>query len=235
VSEPTAPYGLLNVCGDGRDVSEAVLRLDAEVSARLREQARRSGVSAATLFHVAWARVVAAASGRDDVVFGTVLLGRMNAGAGADRVPGLYVNVLPVRVNLASVTVAVAIRELRAHLAELLVHEHAPTTLAHRMSGLAPTAPLYTSLLNFRHSTVPMEQQLAAHGAELMRTVERTSFPITVHVDDTGDGFGLKVQTVAPLDPHEVVRSLVAVISAVVSVLEEGSPTRLARIEVPVR
>ncbi|WP_051740731.1 non-ribosomal peptide synthetase [Streptomyces xylophagus] len=235
VSEPTAPYGLLNVCGDGRDVSEAVMRLDAEVSTRLREQARQSAVSAATLFHVAWARVVAATSGRDDVVFGTVLLGRMNAGDGADRVPGLYVNVLPVRVNLASVTVAVAIRELRAHLAELLVHEHAPMPLAHRMSGVAPTAPLYTSLLNFRHGAVPMEQQLAAHGAELLGAVERTSFPITVHVDDTGDGFGLKVQTVAPVDPHEVVRSLVAVIDAVVSVLEEGSPTLLARIEVPVR
>ncbi|WP_161893467.1 condensation domain-containing protein, partial [Pseudomonas juntendi] len=94
VEEPTLPLGHADVQGDGRAVQSATQALDAGLAGRLRSQARQLGVSAASLMHLAWARVLGVLANRDDVVFGTVLMGRLQGGAGADRALGMFINTL---------------------------------------------------------------------------------------------------------------------------------------------
>ncbi|MGW9250462.1 amino acid adenylation domain-containing protein, partial [Streptomyces badius] len=226
VTEPTAPYGLLDVRGDGTGVDEVMSTLDEAVSARLREQARHLGVSPATLFHLVWARVVAVTSGRDDVVFGSVLFGRMQAGTGADRTPGLFINTLPVRVPTGRVSVGEAVRGMQKQLADLLVHEHAPLTLAQQAAGLPAQTPLFTSLLNFRHNTAgstgPDEVMTGAlEGVELLSAHERSNYPLTVSVDDSGSRFDVVVQAAAPLSPRAVTGLIHAAAANLVTALEE--------------
>ncbi|WP_134742801.1 condensation domain-containing protein, partial [Pseudomonas viridiflava] len=88
---------------------EAERALGDRLNQRLRAQAPGLGVSAASLFHLAWAQVLSRVAGRDDVVFGTVLLGRLQAGEGADRALGMFINTLPLRVCLAGKNVADAL------------------------------------------------------------------------------------------------------------------------------
>ncbi|HET6858578.1 MAG TPA: amino acid adenylation domain-containing protein, partial [Streptomyces sp.] len=234
VTEPTAPYGVLDVQGDGSEVTEASLVIEPELAARVREAARGIGVSPATVFHVAWARVVAALSGRDDVVFGTVVFGRLQAGAGADRVPGLFINTLPVRAAVGGVTVADAALAMHGQLADVLVHEHAPLTLAQRAGAVDPQLPLFTSLFNYRYSTASGAEPAAPpiDGVEWLHARERTNYPLTAAVDDLGADLRLMVQAVPSIDPQVVCGYLRTALESVATALATTPEARLQRLDV---
>ncbi|WP_275674329.1 non-ribosomal peptide synthetase [Streptomyces sp. MUM 16J] len=239
VDEPTAPYGMLDTHGDGMDSVEARLEFPAELSGRVREVARRLGSSPATVMHVAWARVLAAVSGREDVVFGTVLFGRLNAGPGADRVAGPFMNMLPVRVRTDQPGVLDAVSAMRGQLAALLEHEHAPLALAQQASGVQGDTPLFTSMLNYRHNTgdSPAEGPAAGmEGARLVFNRERTNYPLAVSVDDDGSSLALVVDAVAPVDPAAVaamVRTATdGLVGALESALDRGTDVPLRTVAV---
>ncbi len=210
VEEPTAPFGLLDVRGDGSGVKEARLALDPGLARRIRRRARTLRVSATSLFHTAFAQVVARASGRDDVVFGTVLFGRMHGGAGADRAVGIFINTLPVRARLGGRSVETGVREMQASLTGLLRHEHASLALAQRCSGVAPPAPLFSALLNYRHSPAetpdPDDAASSPGGVETIYGEERTNYPLALSVDDLGEDFELVAQTTFSACPRAAVR-----------------------------
>ncbi|BBI75883.2 hypothetical protein HAALTHF_51040n [Vreelandella aquamarina] len=102
VEEPTAPFGLLDVRGDGSEIEEVRLPLPVELAQQVRQQSQRYGVSTASLFHLAWALVLSKTTGRDDVVFGTLLFGRMQGAEGAERALGMFINTLPIRIKTGS-------------------------------------------------------------------------------------------------------------------------------------
>ncbi|MGW8918506.1 amino acid adenylation domain-containing protein, partial [Streptomyces sp. NPDC055752] len=238
VTEPTLPFGLADTRGDGTGVRQGRLRVDDGLGDRLRQQARRLGVSPATLFHVAYARVVASLAGRSDVVFGTVLLGRMNSGRGADRIPGPFMNTLPVRVNMAGLDVVGAVRAMQAQLAGLLVHEHAPLALAQKASGVPAAAPLFASLLNYRHGGQPRRdgggsgRNGGLAGVAMLSTEDRTNYPLSVSVDDLGTAFGLTADAVAPGDPELVCALLQNAAESLVEALESAPETPLGEVAV---
>ncbi|WP_143267267.1 non-ribosomal peptide synthetase, partial [Amycolatopsis thailandensis] len=232
VTETTAPYGLLNTYGDGAAAALAHLRVDDALSARTREVARTLGVSPATLFHLAWARVVGAVSGRDDVVFGTLLFGRMNAGAGADRAPGLFLNTLPVRTRLAGTSVAGALAAMRGQLADLMVHEHAPLASAQAAAELPGGGPLVTSLFNYRHNQEEPEPGDGIEGVRTVFTREHTNYPLHVSIDNDGPGFAITVNAVAPADPDQVCALLHTCLGNLVTALAAAPETPFTAVDV---
>ena len=237
VEEPTAPFGLLDVQGDGSGIEEARSQVDDEVARKIREQARRLGVSAASLCHVAWAQVLGKVSGREDVVFGSVLFGRMQGGEGADRVMGLFINTLPVRIAVGEEGVEASVRGAHKQLAELLRHEHASLALAQRCSGVPAPRPLFSALLNYRHSSSADQSRLeerrrAWEGIKGLRGEERSNYSITLSITDLGAGFGLAAQSPSAIGPMRVCEYAHTALASLVEALEKSPAMPVRRLNV---
>ncbi|MDQ9531989.1 MULTISPECIES: non-ribosomal peptide synthetase [Serratia] len=230
ISEPVLPFGLSDVHGEGRDISTAHLALPPALNQQLRRQARRLGVSLASLCHLAWAQVLARATGRDEVVFGTVLLGRMQAGDGAERALGLFINTLPLRLDVNEVGAESAVLQAHIRLSGLLAHEHAPLALAQRCSGVAAGTPLFSALLNYRHNSG--EDTALPTGVTLLDSQERTNYPFVLSVEDGGDSLGLTAQVRQPIEAQRVCGYMAQALSTLAQALEQAPQTPVCELEV---
>ncbi|WP_433381550.1 amino acid adenylation domain-containing protein [Streptosporangium sp. CA-115845] len=233
VSEPTVMFGLDDVHGDGRDVLELRRPLDGDLSRRIRGVAAELRTSPATLFHIGWALTVAACADRDDVVFGTVMSGRVQGPAGMDRMLGSFVNTLPMRLDLAGRSVQDVVRHTGRVLQELVRFEQVPLTEARVHSGLPnPAVPLFNAILNYRH--LPGDDGVAERLGQLGVTppsevLERNNYPVTLSIDDLGDTFRLVALIHRAQDAEAVVDCLEAAMRSLVAALsdEDGAGAAL--------
>jgi amino acid adenylation domain-containing protein/FkbM family methyltransferase len=234
VDEPTAPFGLLDVQGDGSGVDEARMKVEAGVARRVRQQARRLGVSAASVCHVAWAQVLAKASGREDVVFGTVLFGRTQAGSEADRAMGLFMNTLPARIQTGEQGAEATVRQTHEQLGKLMRHEHAPLASAQRCSRVEAPMPLFSALLNYRHSPKGPTQQYAraCEGMTRLEAKARTNYPLVLSVDDVGEGLLFTAQVEARIQAQRICGMMNTALEGLVEALERAPETAMCRLKV---
>ncbi|USJ00461.1 amino acid adenylation domain-containing protein [Xanthomonas prunicola] len=237
IETPTAAFGVFAPVKEPASLQQVYLPLPAALAQALRSQARRRGVSAASLFHLAYALLLARTSGSDEAVFATLLFGRMHASAGVDRVLGMFLNTLPIRLGGRGHSVLQALRHTQLCLAQLLHHEHAPLALAQRCSPLDPSTPLLNALLNYRYAGG--SNVLSAVHDDRLQDVqqlggqERTHYPLVVSVNDhTEDGgFSLGVHCVEQIGAERIAAMLLQTVQALVQALEQAPDTALHALE----
>ena len=223
IDEPTTPFDLIDINGDGTRIVELLADVDDALSTQIRSISKSLKVSPATLFHTCWAMVVSACSGRDDVVFGTVMSGRLQGTEGAENMLGVFINTLPVRVQLDAIDVLSVIQQVHTSLMDLLPFEQTPLALAQNCSSVLGDAPLFSALLNYRHSAVPsdvagdsVEQD---DGVKLISGQERTNYPFNLFVNDWGDGFSMHVQVDKAISAERVLEYVQTALASLVQAL----------------
>ncbi|MBE0457053.1 non-ribosomal peptide synthetase [Pseudoalteromonas prydzensis] len=206
IDTPTAPYSVLDVQGTGEDIENSHIAVPDELAAQIRSLAVAENVSAAAVFHLAWAMVLQKLTGLNDPVFGTVLFGRAQGGLGVDRAVGMFINTLPIRFRLHQADVRNGLQQAHQVLTNLLAYENASLPEAQACSGITKGTPLFSSLLNYRYSAAADKSQ-SANTEDLKQQgflhsfggQERTNYPIGISIDDFSCGFNLTSQTVTSI------------------------------------
>lgn len=137
-------------------VHEEIARgLEAAETAALESFAAAQGVTLHTLVQAAWALVLHHYSHEDDVVFGVTRAGRHLPVPGIERMLGLLINTLPLRVTVDPA------QPLEAFLADVRrawraqrPWAHSPLTRVQAASAVPAGQALFDSLLVYEHRTI---------------------------------------------------------------------------------
>ncbi|MET7880774.1 condensation domain-containing protein [Micromonospora profundi] len=127
-------------------VDRHVVSLPPALEEGLRDAASRHRVTVNTVLHAAWAVVLGRYSGRSDIVFGCVSSGRPAELPGVDRMIGMFVNTLPVRLSVPrDGDLGPWLHELQARYADIRRYEFSPLSDIKKWAG-APGQQLFDSL-----------------------------------------------------------------------------------------
>ncbi|GAA4489960.1 hypothetical protein GCM10023094_52370 [Rhodococcus olei] len=156
--------------------------LSAELGQRLRDRAAAAGVTFNAVLSGALALVLGAATGRDDVVFGTTVAGRPPEVEGLDTVAGLFLNTVPVRTVLRpNETVSELLRRSQSERLDLTPHDYLGLATIGRESEHRQLFDVLYVLQNFVDEN-QVSALNAAHDISGGDSIDHTHYPLTVVV-----------------------------------------------------
>ena len=133
------------------EAGELAFRLPAAATSALRSVAQKHEVTLNTIVQAAWSAVLSRFTGEEDIVFGAVRAGRKIPVEGADAMVGLFINTVPVRVQLTpSAPIGTWLRQIRAQWLALRDFEHTPLFKIQQWSDVAPGQPLFESIISYQ-------------------------------------------------------------------------------------
>ncbi len=160
------------------------LLLDQARTAALTDRARGLGLTLNTLVQTAWALLVHGLTGRDDVVFGATVAARPAAVEGVERIVGLLMNTVPVRVRLdAAEPLDALLTRVQREQSALIDHHYTGLAELNRLAGVpelfdtsivVETAPVDRGAL---HALLP---DLRISGIDDSDMPEGTHYPLSL-------------------------------------------------------
>lgn len=115
------------VAGSAPGYGEQHLHIDRQKTARLKQLAARAHTTVNTLLRTIWGVLLCKYNGVADVVFGTIVSGRPPAISDVENIAGLFINTLPVRMQLdPDLSFSAALQNVHASAVRSQSYQYAP-------------------------------------------------------------------------------------------------------------
>ena len=191
ITEPTTLGARQGTAGAGvarRKTAEQQVSLSGAATNALQTLARTHRLTLNSIVQGAWALLLSHYSGREQVVFGTTVSGRPAELAGIETVVGLFINAIPVRVNVTPDAALLPwLLELQARHVEARRYEYTPLVQIQGWSEVPRGVMMFESVLGFHN--FPKQVQLDAQGPararvamDQFRAESQISLPLSVNV-----------------------------------------------------
>ncbi|MFI8939578.1 amino acid adenylation domain-containing protein [Streptomyces syringium] len=225
------------VGGAGRRGSAAsrhrmTVELDGTTSARIDAMARQHGLTVNVIVQLAWAVLLGAMTGRDDVVFGATVSGRPAELPGSEHIVGLLINTVPVRVRLdPRRPVTECLAELRAQQLSMMDHQHADLS---RLQSITGHAELFDTVVVFENYPVDEDALRGlVPGLEIRDVQGRdgTHYPLTLIAMPGRVRLRLRLDHSADLLDEEGARRLLDRLTALLGRITARPQARLGQLD----
>ncbi|MBR8840828.1 MAG: amino acid adenylation domain-containing protein, partial [Stigonema ocellatum SAG 48.90 = DSM 106950] len=182
----TNPTSLLTI-GDQSNQSETCDRqhfqLSETVSATLQSLVQEQNLTLNTLVQGSWALLLSRYSRESDVVFGITVSGRPPTLLGVESMVGLFINTLPLRVQISATDELLPwLQQLQVQQVELQQYSYSPLVEIQGWSDVPRGRALFESIVVFENYPIDATLQEQSAGLDIsnVRTFEKTNYPLTV-------------------------------------------------------
>ncbi|MFD3519137.1 amino acid adenylation domain-containing protein [Streptomyces sp. NPDC058653] len=169
--------------------------LGEDITGALVGTARRHGVTLATVLQTCWAILLAEETGRQDVVFGSVVSGRPAELPGVEAMVGLFINTVPTRVRLdPAESLGSLFVRVQNEQAKLLPYQHISLTDIRRITD---SGDMFDTMMSFANYPFDGEAlRRPAPGLELIRASgeDRQHYPLGVVLSHRDDVLTLQIE-----------------------------------------
>ncbi|WP_145052127.1 non-ribosomal peptide synthetase [Paenibacillus xylanexedens] len=172
------------------------LTIPEEYTAAIKKLATESRITVNTVLQGAWALTLSRYSQESDVLFGVTSSGRGAELEGAEHMVGLFINTLPLRIQVdGEQVVREWLQSVHRRQSTIRQYEHTSLVDIRNWSPVPQDQPLFETLFVFENYPTPIDDQ---PGEELVRiteikAAEKTNFPITVSLSPAESELHMKV------------------------------------------
>lgn len=159
------------------------LTLSEKLSESLSAFSKANKFTLNTLFQGAWTILLSRHSNNDDVVFGITVSGRPADLTGVESMVGLFINTVPIRIQLkADEKLLKLLENVQFTHSELLQYDFTPLVEIQSVSEIPRGSQLFESIMVFENYPIDdsLINQESSIRIESVQSFERTNYPITL-------------------------------------------------------